>query len=272
MPTTSNVIAIANQKGGVGKTTSAINISAELALSGRKVLLVDFDPQGSATSGLGIEFTEPGQDIYDMFFQRVSLSTIIKSCNINDLFIAPASRDLVGLEIEIGKSPGRELILKSEIALLKCSYDYIIIDCPPSSGLLTLNALGAADKILIPLQAEYYALEGISALMSTVDFVKQTFNPNLEIIGIFLTMFDSRTNLAVQVLDEATKFFGNKMFKTKIPRNIKLSECPSHGMPISLYDPNSSGALAYRALTEELDQRCFGNGAQISTSPVAMNG
>ena len=254
----SKVIAVANQKGGVGKTTSAVSISAELALMGRKVLLVDFDPQGSATSGIGASTGVEGQDIYDMFFHRVLLSDIVKPSEIEGLWIAPSSKDLVGIEIELGKTPGRELILKSELSLLRANYDYIIIDCPPSSGLLSLNALGAADSILIPLQAEYYALEGLSALLHTVEFVKQTFNPNLSILGVFLTMFDSRTNLSIQVEQEAAGYFTNEMFKTKIPRNIKLSECPSHGLPICLYDPSSAGARAYHELTLEIDARCFG--------------
>ena len=252
-----HVLAVSNQKGGVGKTTSAISISSELALSGRRVLLVDFDPQGSASSGLGVELPEEGSDIYDMFFGKVSLAQITRPCCVENLFVAPASRDLVGIEIEIGKAPGRELILKSEISLLRTSYDYIIIDCPPSSGLLTLNAMGAADNVIIPLQAEYYALEGISALMTTVQFVTRTFNPSLKILGVFLTMYDSRTRLSELVEGEAKNFFGPLMFETSIPRNIKLSEAPSHGLPISQYDPYSSGAVAYRALAVELDRRCF---------------
>jgi len=262
------VIALSNQKGGVGKTTSAISIASELALAGRKVLLVDFDPQGSATSGLGVEAPEPGEDLYDLFFQRASLGKIIKPTQIQNLFVAPSSKDLVGIEIELGKAPGRELILRSELALLRASYDYVIIDCPPSSGLLTLNALGASDSVLIPLQAEYYALEGISALMTTIDFVRQTFNPELSILGVFLTMFDSRTNLSTQVEKEAGNFFKELMFSSKIPRNIKLSECPSHGMPICLYDPQSSGARAYKELSVEIDARCFGQVA----GPAVANG
>ena len=262
------VIAISNQKGGVGKTTSAISIASELALTGRKVLLVDFDPQGSATSGLGVEAPEPGEDLYDLFFQKASLGKIIRPTQIENLYIAPSSKDLVGIEIELGKAPGRELILRSELALLRSSYDYVIIDCPPSSGLLTLNALGASDSVLIPLQAEYYALEGISALMTTIDFVRQTFNPELSILGVFLTMFDIRTNLSTQVEKEASGFFKELMFVTKIPRNIKLSECPSHGVPICLYDAQSAGARAYRELSAEIDSRCFGS--QIE--PVVANG
>lgn len=255
-----HTIAISNQKGGVGKTTSAVSISAELALMGRRVLLVDFDPQGSATSGIGVELQEEGSDLYDMFFGRVRLTQIIKPSPIKGLDVAPSSKDLVGLEIELGKAPGRELILKSELAAIKSQYDYVLIDCPPSSGLLTLNALGAADNILIPLQAEYYALEGVSALMNTIEFVKQTFNPLLEILGVFMTMADIRTNLSNQVEGEARSFFKTQMFDTSIPRNIKLSECPSHAMPICLYDPASAGARAYHKLSMEIDVRCLGAG------------
>jgi len=262
-----HVISISNQKGGVGKTTSAISISTELADLGRRVLLVDFDPQGSATSGLGVERPDEGQDVYDMFFGRISLGKIIRPSAVERLFVAPSSADLVGLEIELGKAPGRELILRSEINLLRESFDYILIDCPPSSGLLTLNALGAAERVLIPLQAEYYALEGISALMNTLEFVRQTFNPNLSILGVFMTMYDSRTNLSAQVENEARNFFAERMFTTRIPRNIKLSECPSHGLPISRYDPASAGAVAYKALAAEIDTRCFG----LEPERIAVN-
>ena len=254
----SKVISIANQKGGVGKTTSAINLASELAQGGRKVLLVDFDPQGSASSGLGISLHPEGKDAYDMFFGRVPLSEIIVPCCVSGLDVAPASHDLVSIELELGKTAGRELILRSQLNLLKKSYDYVIIDCPPSSGLLSLNALGASDFIAIPLQAEYYALEGLSALMNTFNFVKQTFNPQLSILGVFLTMYDARTNLAGQVEKEAGLYFGDLMFKTYVPRNIKLSEAPSHGLPICLYDGVSAGAKAYASLAKELDERCFG--------------
>ncbi len=250
-----NIIAVANQKGGVGKTTSSVNLSAELALNGFRVLLIDFDPQGSASSGLGVSPRAEGEDLYDMFFGRVSLQSILCPCAIDGLFVAPSSKDLVGLEIELGKAPGRELILKTEIGLLGEAYDYIIIDCPPSSGLLSLNALGAANYVLIPLQAEYYALEGLSALMATIDFVQQTFNPELDILGVFVTMFDSRTNLSAQVEAEARKFFESKMFETRIPRSIKLSEAPSHAKPISTYDPASIGGVAYRNLAKEIVAR-----------------
>lgn len=252
-----HIIAISNQKGGVGKTTSAVNLSAELALLGKKVLLVDFDPQGSATSGLGISINEEGSDIYDMFFDKISLNDIIKKTAIENLSIAPASKDLVAIEIELGKTPGRELILRTQTRLLREHFDYIIIDCPPSSGLLTLNAMGAAGHIIIPLQAEYYALEGLSALLETIEFIRQTFNPHLNLLGVFLTMYDIRTNLSAQVEEEAFSYFKDLMFKERVPRNIRLAECPSHGLPISLYSPNSPGAKAYRSIAEELDQRCF---------------
>lgn len=263
------IIAISNQKGGVGKTTSAVSLSAELAQRGRRVLLIDFDPQGSATSGLGVSVPEQGSDLFDVFFGRISLSDIIQPTQIPGLMVAPSSEDLVGLEVELGKTPGRELILKSELNLLKVSYDYVLIDCPPSSGLLTLNALGASDSILIPLQAEYYALEGLSALMRTIEFVKQTFNPVLEVLGVFMTMFDARTSLSKQVEQEARKFFAGLMFESRIPRNIKLSECPSHGMPICLYDPFSAGALAYKTLAQEIENRCLGG---VDTPKTVVNG
>lgn len=251
-------IALSNQKGGVGKTTSAISISAELALAGKRVLLIDFDPQANATSGLGIELAEEGQDLYDMFFDKVSLSKIIKESDIKGLFVAPASKDLVSIELELGKTPGRELILKSELAQLRQTFDYVIIDCPPSSGLLTLNAMGAASHILIPLQAEYYALEGLSGLLNTISFVNETFNPSLDILGVFLTMYDSRTNLAGQVQQETEEYFGPKYIETKVPRNVRLSECPSHGLPICLYAPQSAGALAYKEIAKDLLVRLEG--------------
>ena len=259
----SNIIAVANQKGGVGKTTSAISLSAELGMMGRKVLLVDFDPQGNATSGLGVEFQEQGEDLYDVFFGRVPLSAIIKKTDIEGLEVAPSSHDLVGVEIELGRAPGRELILKSQLKLHSKKYDYVIIDCPPSSGLLTLNALGAANKLLIPLQAEYYALEGLSQLLETIRFVNETFNPELGMVGVFLTMFDNRTNLANQVEDEVREYFKDLAFETKIPRNVKISEAPSHGMPVCLYAPKSRGAKAYHNLALELDARCMGGNEQI---------
>ena len=253
----SKVISVSNQKGGVGKTTSAVSLASEMAKMGRSVLLIDLDPQASASSGLGVKLQSEGEDLYDVFFGNISISKIIKQCLVNNLDVVPGSKDLVSLELEIGKTQGRELILQTELSLLKKQYDYIYIDCPPSSGLLTLNALGASDYILIPLQAEYYALEGISGLMNTVNFVKQTFNPKLELLGVFLTMYDYRTKLSGLVEEEARKFFNDLVFKTIIPRNIRLSECPSYSQPICVYDPKSIGAKAYHELATEIDFRAI---------------
>jgi chromosome partitioning protein len=262
------IIAISNQKGGVGKTTSAINLSAQLAQMGRRVLLIDFDPQGNATSGIGVEIAEEGKDLFDMFFGKVSLSSIIRPSAMDKLKVAPSSKDLVAVEVEMGKTPGRELILKTQLRLLRQEFDYTIIDCPPSLGILTLNALSAADAILVPLQAEYYALEGVSALMNTIEFVKQTVNPQLQILGVFMTMFDARTNLAGQVYTEAKNYFNELMFTSVIPRSVKLSEAPSHGLPICLYDPTGIGARAYDRLAKEVDKRVF----EQTDNKLAANG
>ena len=249
------IISLSNQKGGVGKTTSAVNISCFFALNGYKVLLIDIDPQASATSGVGFVKNRSEPDLYDMFLGTLSIQKLLKETSLKNLNLVPASPDLISLELELGKKPARELLLKSELKTIQNQYDLIFIDCPPSSGLLTLNALGASDYVIIPLQAEYFALEGISALTGTIDFVKQTFNPELLVLGVVLTMFDSRTNLAGQVESEVFAYYGKRMFETKIPRNIKLSECPSHGLSIFEYDQNCSGSRAYKALCEEIEQR-----------------
>ena len=249
------VIALANQKGGVGKTTSAVSLSAQLALLGFRVLLLDFDPQASATSGLGIQKHPEGGDLYDAFFGKVPFRDIIVPSSIPNLSVVPGSHDLVSLELEIGRAPGRELILRSAMTDIQADFDLVLIDCPPSSGLLTLNALGCAQSVIVPLQAEYYSLEGLSGLLNTISFVQQTFNPTLQLLGVFLTMFDSRTNLSMQVHQEAERHFADKLFRARIPRNIKLSECPSHGLPICKYDPQSAGAKSYLALAGELIER-----------------
>ncbi len=246
------VISIANQKGGVGKTTTTVNLSASLAKIGFKVLVVDIDPQGNATSGLGIDKYGLEANLYDVFAGVFNLSSVIVGTELPSLWVAPANMDLVGAELELANREGRELVLKKELAKLKSQFDFILIDCPPSLGMLTLNALVASDAILVPLQCEYYALEGISALMQSVDLARKQLNQQLELEGVVLTMYDSRTNLSRQVGDEARQFFASKVFKTLIPRNIKLSESPSFGKPVLLYDPQSIGAVSYQSLAQEL--------------------
>jgi chromosome partitioning protein len=262
-------ISIANQKGGVGKTTSAVSLAAEFALAGTPTVLVDLDPQGSATSGLGVEPLPEGRDLYDFFFDRIPLSDLVCPTVIEGLGVIPASRDLVSLELEMGGCEGREAIVRKQLSTLTGLCKYVIFDCPPSSGLLTLNALGASKYVLVPLQAEYYALEGVSSLMDTLSFVRRTFNPDLELLGVFVTMFDARTNLSAQVEDEARQYFGKRMFDTRIPRSVKLSEAPSHSKPICMYDPNSAGSRAYRVLSMEIEERLEGKGELPRSAGIA---
>lgn len=246
------IIAIANQKGGVAKTTTAVNLSACIASLGKKVLLIDIDPQGNASSGLGIDKVNALRCIYDVIVNNVPLSKTIVSTEINNLAIVPATIQLAGAEVELVSAISREIKLKKALETEKSNYDYIFIDCPPSLGLLTLNALTAADSILIPIQCEYYALEGLSQLMNTVQLVQKHLNPNLEIEGAVLTMFDARTNLSIQVVEEVKNYFKNKVFTSIIPRNVRLSEAPSFGQPIILYDAKSKGAEMYMELAKEV--------------------
>lgn len=249
------IIAIANQKGGVAKTTTAINLSACLATFGQKVLLVDSDPQGNATSGVGITELEAGRCIYDCLVNELPLRNVIQSTKIKTLFLVPASIQLAGAEVELVPAVSREYKLKRALEPVKDEYDYIIIDCPPSLGLLTLNAMTAADGLLIPVQCEYYALEGLSLLMNTIELVKAHLNPGLEVFGAVLTMFDARTNLSIEVVEEVKNFFKEKVFSTIISRNVRLSEAPSYGLPIILYDPKSKGAEQYMDLAKEVLER-----------------
>lgn len=251
----SRIIAVANQKGGVAKTTTAVNLSASLTEQGKKILLVDLDPQGNASSGLGIVKNKLDQCIYDVLINNVPISMVIGKTEIKNLFIAPARIELAGAEIELVNQDRRESKFKAALAEVKDDYDFIFIDCPPSLGLLTLNALTAATDVLIPIQCEYYALEGLTLLMNTLDRVKRSLNPGLNIFGVLLTMFDARTNLAIQVVDEVKKYFRQKVFQTIVPRNVRLGEAPSHGKPIMLYDPRSRGAEVYRDLAEEVLER-----------------
>ena len=246
------VIAIANQKGGVAKTTTAVNLGASLAVLGKKVLLIDMDPQGNATSGLGISKIDIRHCIYDVLINNVPMNKVIKKTEINNLFIVPASIQLAGAEIELVSLISREMKLKKALEDFEEEFDYIFIDCPPSLGLLTLNALTAANSILIPIQCEYYALEGLSKLMNTIQLVQKHLNANLKIEGVVLTMFDARTNLSIQIVDEVNSYFKSKVFTSIIPRNVRLSQAPSHGQPIITYDPKSKGSEMYMELAKEV--------------------
>ena len=246
------IIAIANQKGGVGKTTTAVNLSAWLAILGCKVMLVDIDPQGNATSGIGVDKDNLEYSIYDLILGNAEIEAVKISNILERLDLIPSSIELAGAEIEIVGIKDREFLLKKNLASESSKYDYIIIDCPPSLGLLTINALVAANSIIVPLQCEYYALEGVSQLMNTIKLVQQSLNKNLMIKGIVLTMFDGRTNLSIQVVDEVKKFFKDKVYSSIIPRNVRLSEAPSHGKPVMLYDKRSKGSELYRELACEV--------------------
>lgn len=246
------VIAVANQKGGVGKTTSAVNLSAGLAHLGKKTLLVDIDPQGNATSGVGINKADIDQCIYNVLIDDLTTAEVSVSTNIPNLDVIPATIQLAGAEIELVPTISREIRLKKALESSIDQYDYIIIDCPPSLGLLTLNSLTAADSVIIPVQCEYYALEGLSQLLNTVRLVQKHLNKQLEIEGVLLTMLDARTNLGLQVIEEVKKYFQDKVYNSIIPRNVRLGEAPSHGQSIITYDPKSKGAQVYLELAKEV--------------------
>ncbi|MFC5589970.1 ParA family protein [Sporosarcina soli] len=248
----SRIIAVANQKGGVGKTTTSVNLSACLAHIGKKVLLIDTDPQGNATSGVGVNKGDVQKCIYDILIDDADVHEVIRKTKMENLDIIPATISLAGAEIELVSTISREVRMKHAIQEVKDRYDYIIIDCPPSLGLLTINALTASDSILIPVQCEYYALEGLSQLLSTIRLVQKHLNESLTIDGVLLTMFDARTNLGIQVIDEVKKYFQDKVYRTIIPRNVRLSEAPSHGEPIIIYDARSRGAEVYLELAKEV--------------------
>ena len=244
------VIAVLNQKGGVGKTTSVINLASYLANSGKRVVIVDADPQGNATSGIGVDKNELQYTLYDALMKKRATNDVLTVTPLKNITLLPANANLAGAEVELATMHARETALKD--VLNGIIADYVIIDCPPSLGLLTVNALCAADKVLIPVQTEYYALEGITQLLQIVQLVQKSSNPNLSILGVLLTMYDQRTSLSKQVQEELTKHFGELLFKTVIPRNVRLAEAPSHGLPISAYDKWSKGARAYKAFAKEV--------------------
>jgi chromosome partitioning protein len=246
------IICIANQKGGVGKTTTAVNLSASLAVSEKRTLLVDCDPQGNATSGVGIDKSALDKTLYHGMLGQIEPEKLIMDSEISSLKVIPSNVELIGFEVEMMASSGRDIALKNLLADLDGAFEYIILDCPPSLSLLTVNALTAADSLLIPLQCEFYALEGLGQLLRTVERIKQSLNPGLDIAGILLTMFDKRTNLSYQVVEEAEKYFKDLVFKTLVPRNIRLGEAPSFGKPILLYDATSTGARSYIELAREI--------------------
>lgn len=244
------VVSIANQKGGVGKTTTSVNLSTILAKKGKKVLMIDADPQGNASSGVGID-KDVEESVYDILINDTEIEKVAKKTNIKNLSICPSNINLAGAEVELVSMMSREYRLKEKLYPIKDNYDYIIIDCPPSLGLVTLNAFTASDSVLIPVQCEYYALEGLGQLINTINLVKKHLNKNIEIEGALLTMYDIRTNLSNQVVKEVKKYFNDKVYKNVIPRNVKLSEAPSYGMPITIYDPRSKGAKSYEKFAKE---------------------
>lgn len=249
------ILAVVNQKGGVGKSTTAVNLTAALGEAGRKVLLVDLDPQGNATSGYGLNKNQRELCIYNALLEDVALSTIIEPVEVENVYVVPATIQLAGAEIELVSALSRETRLKTILHTVTNDFDFIVIDCPPSLGLLTINALTAAEGLVIPIQCEFYALEGLSKLLDSVRLVKTHLNTQLDVFGVVMTMYDTRTRLAQQVVEEVRHFFGETVFDTLIPRTVRLSEAPSHGQPVTLYDPTGKGALSYRALAKEVMDR-----------------
>lgn len=249
------IIAIANQKGGVGKTTTTINLSACLAEAGKRVLTIDLDPQGNTTSGLGLEKENLENTVYELMIGQCTVRESLKKTNIENLSVIPSDVNLAGAEIELLGINDKEYILKNEIDYIQDDYDFVIIDCPPSLNMLTINAMTTADTVLVPIQCEYYALEGLSQLVHTINLVQQRLNANLEMEGVVFTMYDARTNLSLQVVDNVKKNLSTTIYKTIIPRNIRLAEAPSYGMPINIYDSKSAGAESYRLLAKEVIER-----------------
>jgi len=263
-------IACANQKGGVGKTTTVVNLGSYLAIFGERVLIIDLDPQGNATSGLGLDRNSIERSVYDAIVDGITLRELIVPGPVEGLDVVPSTIALAGAEVELAPVEGRERRLSRLLAEVDSEYDYILIDCPPSLGLLTVNALTASDSVMIKLQCEYYALEGLTQLLATLDLIRDHLNPALDISGVVLTMFDGRTKLSSEVAGEVRRHLGDHVFKTVIPRNVRLSEAPSHGQPISRYAPDSSGAHAYAALTTELRVRDGRDGTGVSESPETV--
>jgi chromosome partitioning protein len=262
------IIACANQKGGVGKTTTVVNLATYLALAGDTVLVIDLDPQGNATSGFGLDRTEIGRSVYEAIIEESNLADLVLPTAVAGLSIVPSSISLAGAEVELAPLAQRERRLARILTELVSAYDYIVLDCPPSLGLLTVNALTAADAVVIPIQCEYYALEGLSQLIATINLVRNHLNPDLAIKGVVLTMYDPRTNLSAEVDAEVRKYLGPTVFETIIPRSVRLSEAPSYGLPIALYRPDSKGAEAYEALSAELRSR---DGRPVRTNPALFS-